>query len=112
MSKDIPYVNPKDPLHKAAAAPDAARELFGAFSKVAHGFARADAITAAVNVLVNAIRQDHPTRLGAERAFDELFGRTKNILLEQHYDMVGKRRNIFPFHQTMNIPYFDARKKN
>jgi hypothetical protein len=112
MSKDTPYVNPKDPLHQPTAGPDAARELFSAFSKVAHGFSRADAIMAAANILLNAIRQENPTRIGAERAFDELLGRSKNVLLEHHYDLTGKRRNIFPFHQTMNIPHLDLRKRN
>lgn len=53
-----------------------------------------------MNLLVNAVRQNCITRREAERAFDELVGRTKNLLLEQHYDPVsGRRRNVFPHTQ-------------
>jgi hypothetical protein len=73
-------------------------------------------IGAAVNLLVNAIRQNVETRSGAERVFDELFGRAKNILLEQHYDPVtGKRRNIFPFTQHVHAAHIqddDSFRKN
>lgn len=99
----------KDPL--AIATPDYQRELFGRFSKAADGFSAEDAIGAAVNVLINAIRQSQPTRGQAEVRFNELFGRSKQVLLD-HYDSIGRKRGIFPYDQVISVPMLDARRKN
>lgn len=104
-------INRNDPLHKPTTAPLPARELFDRFSAVANGFGTSDVATAAVNLLVNVIRQQHASRSAAEKSFDEMLGRAKNVLLEQHYDLTGKRRNVFPFHQIVEMQHFDARKK-
>lgn len=93
--------NPKDPMNKSG--PDRERELFQMLGKVASGFDGDVVVGAAMNLLVNAIRQRCATRTEAERMFDELAGRSKNLLLEQHYDPVSnKRRNVFPFTQVVN----------
>lgn len=99
-------MNPKDPLHKAGFAQ---RELFGLMAKAASGFATEQVVGAAANLLLNAIRQAHPARRGALAAYDEMSARSRAVLAE-HYDAAGKRRNIFPFHQTIEMPLFDARK--
>jgi len=104
-------INPKDPLSKEDIAPSNGRELFTQLSQVAHGFSAADVQSAAVNLLVNVVRQNHDTRYAAERAFDEIVGGAKNLLLEKHYDMVGKRRNIFPFDQVIVPMRVEARSK-
>jgi hypothetical protein len=101
-------LNPKDPLGQT---PE--RQLFELLSKVASGHDSKVVVGAAMNLLVNAVRQNHGTRQRAEHAFDELVGRTKNMLLEQHYDPVtNKRRNIFPFTQRVQaeLVHWDDRK--
>jgi len=76
--------------------------LFDAFNNAASGYEHQFVVGAAMNLLVNAVRQNCATRNDAERTFDELVGRTKNLLLEKHYDPVtNKRRNIFPFTQVV-----------
>ena len=93
--------NPKDPMNKIG--PEAERALFEAIGRLGSGHDGAVVVGAVMNTLVNAIRQGHATRAGAERAFDELVGRSKNLLLEQHYDPVSdKRRNVFPFTQVVH----------
>jgi hypothetical protein len=103
--------NPNDPLTKPTAAPDAARELFQNLSKVCSGFTAEQVIVAAINLLINAIRQNKATRDGAAQAFDEVSAHAKQMLLDQHYDLTGKRRNIFPFHQTIEIPHVAFKSK-
>src|SRR5262245_37084044 len=93
-----------DPL---LARPDAERELFRQFSALANGFPREAVRGAAANVLINTFRQDHGSRAKAEAAFDETVTRLKFLLLEGHYDNVGKRRNIFPHTQTIEVPFLD-----
>jgi hypothetical protein len=61
-------------------------------------------------MLVNAIRQSQPTRQGAADTLDQLVSRVKLLLLDQHYDAMGKRRNVFPFHQVIEVPRIDMRK--
>lgn len=97
----------KDPL--ALATPDNQRELFNRFSREANGFANEDAIGAAANILINAIRQSQPTRAQAEARFNELFGRSKQVLLD-HYDSLGRKRGIFPYNQVIEASLFNARK--
>ncbi len=105
-------INPKDPLAPSKPiAPDAARELFKRLSALSSGFSSEDVVGAATNLLVNAIRQRQPKRFGAERQFDEAFGRAKHTLLEQHYDLAGNRRNIFPFDQFVEPEHFTDRLK-
>lgn len=104
-------INPKDPLRKQEVGPNSARELFSVFSQVANGFSREDVVNAAANLLVNSLRQDHATRAKAEAAFDELFGRTKSMLLELHYGPDGRRRSVFPFNQVLEVPHFNSRNK-
>ena len=97
----MPLNNPNDPLLKSG--PEVERELFEAFTKQATGHDQQIVAGVAVNLLVNVIRQSCATREAAERAFDELFGRAKNLLLTQHYDPVtNKRRNVFPFTQHIH----------
>jgi hypothetical protein len=77
-------------------------ELFEAFAKLADGKNVDAVLGAAVNVIVNAIRQNVALRRDAEAAFDTLFGRAKTILINEHYDAVtGKRRSVLPFTQVI-----------
>lgn len=100
--------NVKDPM--LGTGPDAERRIFEAFSQISSGCSHENVIGASMNLLVNALRQNCATRQQAERAFDELVGRAKNLLLEKHYDPVSnKRRNVFPFTQHVHaeLVHFD-----
>lgn len=97
--------NPADPLLKRDFSSDNSRALFTSLSKCANGFNQEDVITAAVNLLINAVRQQSSNRTQAEAAMNELFGRTKAVL-SQHYDWQGNRTNVFPFDQNIIIPPF------
>lgn len=100
MQHNLGQHNPKDPMSKSG--PDRERELFQMIGKVATGFDGDVVVGAAINLLVNAVRQTCPTRQAAEKQFDDLVGKAKNLLLEQHYDPVSsKRRNVFPFTQVV-----------
>jgi len=99
--------NPKDPLNKS---PDAQRELFNRLTANANGFTAEQVAGAAANLIVNAIRQAHPSQKAAIVALDELSAHARN-LLANHYDGMGRRRNIFPFHQVIEAPMLDVRPK-
>jgi hypothetical protein len=98
----------KDPL--VLATPNRQRELFDRMSKTADGYSAEDVIGAAANMLINAIRQSQPTRRQAEIRFDELFGRSKAVLVD-HYDTLGRKRGLFPYDQVIEAALFDARKR-
>ena len=103
-----PLRNGKDPFHKSG--PDAGKELFKRIVQLAHGFSNEAVINAAVNLLLQPIRQGSDSWQKAEPRFDEWFGKAKSIL-RNHYDANGRRRNIFPYDQNIEMPLFDARKK-
>ena len=90
----------KDPMVKASF--DHQRELFARFSKVANGFGSDAAIGAAMNVLINAIRQACPTWRQAEIVFDDTLGRSKQVL-KDHYDAAGRKKGIFPYDQSISV---------
>ena len=90
-----------DPLQQTT---DAGRTLFHKVCDAANGFPEDAVFNAAVNLMLNVIRQRHPTRAGAEKEIDALMGRAKALLLDQHYEVSGKRRNVFPFNQTIRVP--------
>ena len=63
-------------------------------------------IGAAINILINVIRQMEPTRKEAEARWDMLFGRGKTLLLDRHYDSVtGRKKTIFPFTQQISMGF-------
>lgn len=102
-------LNHKDPLR--VATPNNAQELFDRFVREASaGFQRSDVVLAAANLLINALRQEHATQMAAERAFDEIFGKMKTVLVN-HYDSLGRKRGIFPYDQHLDIPLFVAKRK-
>jgi hypothetical protein len=79
---------------------DNARQLFQSFSHVSHGFGTLDVVNAALNILVNAIRQAEPTKKGASDLWDELTSRSKGHLMDG-YDSTGRKRGIYPYTQTL-----------
>jgi hypothetical protein len=97
-----------DPL-KGKAAPRA-EELFAAFSRVAHGAPNDIILQAAFNLIINAIRQKNPRRQGALNEFGNITAKIKDVIAN-HYSVSGRRLNVFPHHQTIEVPHFDARVK-
>lgn len=94
--------SPKDPL--LASGPDRQRELFMKLCREADGFSSEDVLGAAINLIVNGIRQAYASRDKADTAIEQKLAQAK-ALLDQHYDGMGKRRNgLFPFHQVIQIP--------
>lgn len=93
-------MNSKDPLNRSHVNQ---RELFDKFVRTAGGFTTEHVVGAAINLVVNALRQAHPTQRGALQSFDELAAKTR-ALLADHYDGTGSRQNIFPFHQIVEVP--------
>jgi hypothetical protein len=80
--------------------------LFDLFTHASVGKNLDAVMGAAINVIINAIRQSYPKRVDAERKIDELFGRGKTLLLANHYDSVtGLRRNVFPHTQVVRMAY-------
>jgi predicted ATPase len=89
--------------------PEQERLVFEAFTRVATGRDYEAVVGAAVNVLINVIRQTEPTRADAEAHWNELVGRGKTLLLDHHYDSVtGKRRNVFPHTQVVRMSLVDG----
>jgi hypothetical protein len=91
----------KDPLQMEGEA----QKLFQETILRAQGLPQQLVYNVAINILVNAIRMSVPERKQAEVLIDELFGKTKSLLLDFHYDPVtGKRRTWFPFTQKVEAP--------
>lgn len=85
--------NKADPMLRSG--PEAGRVLFETWARDANGFPREAVVDAAVNALVNSLRQEHTRGRVALAAFDELTAKAKG-LLASHYDSVtGNRRNVF-----------------
>lgn len=99
-------VNPKDPLHNN---PEAERELFNALARACKGFSHDQVAGAAVNLLVNVLRQSNATREAAMAGTDRLHATMRQVI-DAHYDALGRRRNVFPFHQVIEVPRLDMRK--
>lgn len=91
-------MSPKDPLQSAPQ-----RELFNAMSKVATGCSADQVIEASAVLLINAIRQNCSMRHAAAGKFDEIAAKARQVLLNEHYDATGRRRNVFPFAQTISV---------
>jgi hypothetical protein len=82
------------------------REVFEALIKRCEGMPIDQVYTIGVNLLINAIRMTTPHRSEAERVIDDLYRRSKTLLLDLHYDPVtGKRRALFPYTQMVQAPF-------
>ncbi len=95
----------KDPMKRV---PPTQEALFNQISKMASSCPIEHVIGACVNVMVNAVRQAYPSRTAALARFDDMVSKCRANLAD-HYDQMGKRRNVFPYHQTIEVGHFDAR---
>lgn len=96
-----PLRNPLDPLHKVE--PNG-RDIFVQLYQVIEGRDRRQVFDAVTNLLCNVIRAMEPTQVKANGRVDQFAAATKHIL-DQHYTNAGTRRNIFPHHQHVHVPY-------
>jgi hypothetical protein len=95
--------NAADPLLDTG--PDKQKILFDAMVRACHGHSTDVVIGAALNILVNAVRQSAASKDAAERDYNEITGKGKTLLF-QHYDSVnGRRRSIFPHTQIIEMPF-------
>jgi hypothetical protein len=84
------------------------RVLFEQVWKMMLGQERSTVCEIGLNLIVNVIRQSVGKRKDAEELFNQLFGKAKSTLLDEHYDSVtGLRRNVFPFTQVIQAPFHD-----
>jgi hypothetical protein len=92
-------VAPKDNLKQPGEA------LFEAFGHSAAGHPPDEVISAAMNIVLNVVRQRTSRRSSAIAAMDELFGRSMDALM-QHYDgTTDRRRSVIPFDQVVTVPH-------
>lgn len=70
----------------------AERDLIDAFATAAHGHQRDAVVGAAANLILNALRQSHPTLGAAEEELDDLVARMKLALASKHYGDDGRRK--------------------
>jgi hypothetical protein len=84
------------------------RVLFEQVWKMMLGQERSTVCEIGLNLIVNVIRQSVGKRKDAEELFNQLFGKAKSTLLDEHYDSVtGVRRSVFPFTQVIQAPFHD-----
>lgn len=97
-----------DPLRRG---PEAAKELLRRFGGDADGFGADDVIDAAMNVLINAVRQTQGQSPQAHQRVDQIAARMHEIV-DLHYDRATqRRRSVFAFDQTVQMILTDDRKK-
>ncbi len=98
----IDGLHPLDPFQKIS---EQQQLLFKRFTGVAHGFANAEVAGAALNILVNSIRQNAHSRVKAQQAMDQYVEQARNMLAE-HYNGHGRKKGIFPYHQVIAVPHW------
>jgi len=76
---------------------ESSRLLFEQFVRLADGKSIEDVLSASANMIANCLRQNYGLRHEVEGRIDELFGRTKQILLEHYDPTTGHRRSIVPY---------------
>lgn len=98
------FINPLDPLKNFQDGNQ--RELFVTLRNACHGRSLNEVVGAAINLVVNALRQECHQLRDVEQRWDEVVGRAKGLLLE-HYDTSrGVRKDgVFPFDQTVQMPH-------
>lgn len=101
--------NPNDPLKRTLEQNE--RELMRRFGRAADGFPNDAVIGAALNCFTNSIRQIYPNVRDAEARYNELIGKMKSVLLSHYDGVTGKRKSVFPFHQTISPGLFESKSK-
>ena len=84
--------------------PASQQDLFNKFSMLASGYPVDAAMGAAVNILINAVRQTFPLRTQAEDQWKSLMGQGMNILLSHYDPTTNRRRSTISFPQVLRAP--------
>jgi hypothetical protein len=97
---------PNNPLDPLTVVPSTPRDVFMRWSRQAEKekIPLVVVVDAAAALIINAVRQDYSNWHDAERAFDELFGRMKQVL-KDHYDANGRKKGIFPYDQEIQAAF-------
>lgn len=93
-------LNGKDPLLNG---PELQKQLLDALVAQCGGKPNDVVLGAALNLLVNVLRQTYPLQRQVEARYDDLVGRTKTVLLSHYDGVTGKRRSVFPFTQVIEM---------
>jgi hypothetical protein len=93
-----------DPLHKNVDS--VAKHLMMEWIKLAAGRSREAACLAAINIIINCIRQCTTQKSDAEAKFNELFGRGKQVMLDHYDSTTGLRKSKFSYTQVIEVPHF------
>ena len=101
--------NPLDPLPKKH--DESGRELMSRMGQLCHGFSQAAVVNAAISIVLSSVREQCDTAQKAKDAFDEVTTRAREALLNEHYQPDGRRKNVFPFAQTIEMPNANFRQK-
>jgi len=96
-------IRPADPIAKSG--PDQQRILFAAMAQASRGHSMDEVIGAALNIVVNALRQTYPSREKALVAADQKAAQFKDIL-SKCYTSAGRLNGVFPFNQHIEMPHF------
>lgn len=94
--------NRSDPLLKSSS--EQQLELFKKLTKECSGQSAEAVIGAAINLLINAVRQAYPNLREAGARYDEVAGRGRQSLTEHYDGVTGKRRGIFAHDQVIAPP--------
>ena len=100
---------PQDPLLTIGS--EAQRALFARLVKECRNEQIEAVVGAAMNLIVNALRQTYRSRADAETYYDACYGRNKQLLLD-HYDATtGRLRTNIPFPQVIHAAHLVDKDK-
>lgn len=95
-----------DPLTKG---PESSRVLQQRMGKASSGFSYDAVVSAAANILINVIRQKHSKKKGALDELDQVQAAVRKAV-DEHYQLNGSRKSLFPFDQIISVPHLDFKK--
>ena len=81
------------------------KALFNAFGGIASGHTPAEVISAAMNLVLNVVRQTTAKRSEAEALLTEVFGRSMSAIMEHYDPTTGRRRSVIPFDQVVSVSH-------
>lgn len=96
-------IRPTDPL--ATASSEQQKRLFTQMAKASAGHSVEEVMGAALNVIVNAIRQTYPSRDKAMLVADEKSAKLKELLAANYTRTGGRLQGAYPFNQTIHADH-------
>lgn len=68
-------------------------DLIAKIGQLANGFQRETVVSASANIILNALRQEHPTLVAAQNQFEAMVVEMRAALADKHYDAAGNRQD-------------------